>query len=119
MARIALLLTGHLVLLGLNWIPVVGNAVWSLIAGLWTMGWIAAEYLDPAMVRHCYRFRDVQAIVGQRLRLCLGFGAAVYAILWIPVVNFFFIPVAVVGGTLLYLGLKQNGALGPPSPRPV
>jgi len=83
---------------------------------MWTIGWIAAEYLERAVVRHLYRLRDVQAVVGQRLRLSLVFGAAVYAILWIPVVNFFFIPAPWLGGTLLYLGWRETSAL-PPSPR--
>ncbi len=117
LARITLLLAGHVLLFGLNWIPVFGNMVWTLIAAIWTAGWIAAEYLDPAMARHLYRFREVQAIVLQKLSLCLGFGAAVYAILWIPVLNFFFIPVAVVAGTLLFVRLRESEALGPPSPR--
>jgi CysZ protein len=38
----------------------------------------------------------------------------VYFILWIPVVNVFLIPLAIVGGTLLYRGLRASGNLGLP-----
>ena len=38
------------------------------------------------------------------------FGAALYVLLWIPVLDFFLIPLAIVGGTLLYRGLEAAGA---------
>ena len=46
--------------------------------------------------------------------LGLGFGAAVYVILWVPVLNTLFVPLAIVGGTLLFRGLLAAGALPPP-----
>jgi CysZ protein len=84
------------------------------VAPLWTMGWLAVEYLDGPMARHLYPFRQVRRAVQERLPLCMGFGAAVYLMLWIPVLNFFFIPVAVVGGTLLFRGLRACGSLPEP-----
>lgn len=109
--RVALLLAGHAALLLLNVVPGAGHAAWAICSALWTMGWLAVEYLDSPMTRHRYGFRDVRRIVRQRLPLALGFGAALYVLLWIPVLDFFLIPVAVVGGTLLFRGLKAAGAL--------
>lgn len=114
LARIGELLVGNALLFALNFIPGVGSTVWAVVAPLWTMGWLAVEYLDGPMARHLYPFRQVRRAVMERLPLCLGFGAAVYILLWIPVLNFFFIPVAVVGGTLLYRGLRACGALPEP-----
>src|SRR6266851_5674448 len=74
----------------------------------------AGAFLDAPMARHLYPFRDVQGVIADRFRLCLGFGAAVFVILWIPVVNLFLIPLASVGGTLLYRGLRASGNLAPP-----
>jgi CysZ protein len=45
----------------------------------------------------------------------MGFGAAVYVLLWLPVLNLFFIPLAVVAGTLLFRGLRASGSLPPPT----
>ena len=106
-----LLKLGHLLLLPLNLIPVAGSTAWSVLSVLWTMGWLAAEYLDTAMARHHYPFRAVRGAVLSRAGLCMGFGAAVYLLLWIPILNFFFIPLAIVSGTLLFRGLLAAGAL--------
>jgi CysZ protein len=117
LSRIGILLLGHAGLFALNLIPGAGNMAWTASAALWTMGWLAAEYLDAPMTRHLYAFRQVRRAVWERLPLCMGFGAAVYVLLWIPVLNFFFIPVAVVAGTLLFRGLRACGTLPEPGPR--
>jgi len=114
LARITFLLVGHLVLLSIHLLPVIGGLLWSVVANAWTAGWLAGAYLDAPMARHLYSFRDVQGVIGDRLRLCFGFGAAVFVILWVPVVNLFLIPLASVGGTLLYRGLRASGNLAIP-----
>lgn len=115
LARIIILLAGHALLLTLNLIPAVGSVAWGVLSTLWTMVWAAAEYLDAPMARHFYRFREVRQVLWRRKALALGFGAAVWLLLWVPVVNLFFIPVAVIGGTLLFRGLCDAGALRPPN----
>lgn len=115
LARIGFLLAGHAALFALNLIPGVGSIAWTVTSILWTMGWLATEYLDAPMARHLYRFRDVRKAVMARLPLSLGFGAAIYVMLWVPVLNFFFIPVAIIAGTLLFRGLRACGTLPPPS----
>lgn len=117
LARVGFLLAGHALLLLLNLIPGVGSIAWTVASVLWTMGWMAAEYLDAPMARHLYAFRDVRRAVFARLPLSMGFGAAVYVLLWIPVLNLFFIPVAIVAGTLLFRGLRQVGAVAPSAAR--
>ena len=67
------------------------------------------------MTRHLYPFAQVRRVLRQRWALCLGFGAGVYVLLWVPILNSFFLPVAVVGGTLLYRGLLAVGGV-PPAP---
>ncbi|MBX5483400.1 MAG: EI24 domain-containing protein [Myxococcaceae bacterium] len=116
--RVTFLMGGHALLFALNLIPVAGNALWTVTSILWTMIWLATEYLDAPMARHLYRFGDVQRAVMRRLPLCLGFGAAVYVILWVPILNFFFIPLAIVAGTLLFRGLRACGSVGAPEGLP-
>lgn len=115
--RIALLLLGHAALALLNLIIGVGTGVWTVAATLWTILWLAAEYLDVPMARHLYSFAQLRRLLIDRLALCVGFGTSVYLLLWIPILNFFFVPLAVVGGTLLFVGLRASGGLPEPQAR--
>ncbi|MCI0572567.1 MAG: EI24 domain-containing protein [Myxococcaceae bacterium] len=114
LARIAFLLFGLALLLPLHLVPGAGSIAYTLLAGAWTMVWLAAEHLGSPMARHLYPVRDLTALLRERAALCLGFGASVYLVLIIPVLNAFFLPLAVVGGTLLFRALRQAGSLGPP-----
>ncbi|MCU0697637.1 MAG: EI24 domain-containing protein [Myxococcaceae bacterium] len=97
--RLVTQVLGLLVLLPLNLVPGAGSVA------------------NP-MARHLYPFGQVLAALRRRLTLALGFGAALYVMLWVPVLNFFLMPVAVVAGTLLYRALRQAGAVsGPPEAR--
>ncbi len=114
LARIAVLLAGHALLFLLHFIPGLGSVLWTALGFLWTAGWLAGEYLDGPMARHFYRFSDVQRALLARPAFAFGFGTAVYLLLWIPVLNLFFIPLAVVGGTLLFRSLRAASVIGPP-----
>ena len=116
LARIAILFAGHAALFLLHFVPVVGSVAWTVLGPAWTMAWLATEYLDTPMARHLYRFRQVRGVVLRRLPLCMGFGAAVSLLLWVPLLNLFFIPVAVVSGTLLFSALRKSGDLPAPPP---
>ncbi len=125
LARMALLLLGLAVLLPLNLVPGAGSVAFTVLASLWTMLWMAAEHLATPMTRHLYPFAEVRRMLRERRALCLGFGAGAYLLLWVPILNTFFLPVAIVGGTLLYRALREAGDLapppdagGPPSPLP-
>ncbi|MFY0580380.1 EI24 domain-containing protein [Cystobacter fuscus] len=115
LARIFFLLLGLGVLLPLHLVPGVGSIAWAVLGTLWTMLWLAGEHLAAPMTRHQYPFGQVRRVLRQRWPLCLGFGAGVYVLLWVPLLNNFFLPVAVVGGTLLYRGLLAVGNV--PLPR--
>lgn len=110
-ARITLLLVVHALIFAVNIVPGVGSAVWPFLASAWTMLWAATEYLAGPLARHLYPFTHVRKVVRSRLALCMGFGAAVYILLWVPILNLFFIPLAIVAGTLLFRGLQQSGDL--------
>lgn len=109
--RIALMAVGLVVLFPLNLVPVAGNVLWLLLSSAWTMFWLSVEHLSNPMARHLRPFRQVVSGLRARLSLALGFGAALWVMLWVPVLNFFLMPVAVVAGTLLYRGLLKAGAL--------
>ncbi len=113
--RVSLLLGGHALLFPINFVPVAGSIVWTVLSTVWTMWWLAAEYVGAPMARHLYSFRDVYRALLSRKAAALGFGAALYLLLWVPVLNFFLIPAAVASGTLFFRGLCAVGHIGPPT----
>jgi CysZ protein len=119
LARVFFLLLGLAVLFPLNLLPVVGNMAWTVLGTVWTMLWLAGEHLAAPMTRHGYPFAEVRRALRGRWLLCLGFGAGVFVLLWVPILNSFFLPVAVVGGTLLYRGLLAVGNVPPPPSQPI
>jgi len=85
-----------------SFIPAV-NAVapllWLLL-GAWMM---SIQFVDYPMDNHQRSFREVRNAVAERRLSSLGFGALVAACASIPIVNFFVVPAAVVGATILYV----------------
>jgi CysZ protein len=114
LARLLVLLLGLGVLAPLNFLPGVGSVAWGVTSWLWTALWLAGEHLAAPMTRHLYPFAQVRQTLRQRWLLCLGFGTGVALLFWLPLFNSFFLPVAVVGGTLLYRGLLAAGSVPPP-----
>lgn len=113
--RLVTQLLGVAVLLPLNLIPGAGSIAWAVAGSAWSMFCLALEHLSNPMARHLYAFGDVVKVLRKRLTLSLGFGAALYVMLWVPVLNCFLMPVAVVSGTLLYRALRSADALAAPS----
>ncbi len=86
----------------ISFIPAV-NAVapflWLLL-GAWMM---SLQFVDYPMDNHQYSFKDVRIAVSDRRLSSLGFGGMVAALASVPIVNFFVVPAAVVGATILYV----------------
>ena len=117
-ARVLVFAAGHLLLLPLNLIPGAGGALWSCLAWLWSAVWLALAQLDIPMARHLRSFPEAFAAFARRKLLFLGFGSAMYVLLWLPVLNALLIPLAVVSATMLMRSLEDAGVLTPrPSPQ--
>ena len=88
-------------------IPVIQLAapfIWMVF-----MAWIMAlEYLEYPMGNHGMMFHDVRSIVSSKRNLAMGFGLAVSLLTIIPVINFIAMPVAVAGGTKMYMEKFQS-----------
>lgn len=102
LVRLVLMLLGFAVLFPLNFVPGIGSVLWFIISTTWSAFWLSAEYLSGPMARHHRRFREVLSALKKRPGVTFGFGYALWVLLWLPVVNFFLMPIAVVAGTLLY-----------------
>jgi len=85
----------------LSFIPVlntVAPVLWVLL-GAWMM---SIQFVDYPMDNHQLSFADVKEAVRSRRLSSMGFGGLVALCTGIPIVNFFIVPAAVVGATLLW-----------------
>ncbi|MBX7096070.1 MAG: EI24 domain-containing protein [Myxococcaceae bacterium] len=112
--RLVFLLGGVLVLLPLNLLPVVGSVAYAVVSFTWSAWWAASEYTAGPGARHHLGFFEVQRLLRRGSGATLGLGAVLVVLLWIPLVNFFLVPLAVVSGTLLYRGLAAPGGNAAP-----
>jgi CysZ protein len=73
---------------------------------------MSIQFVDNPMDNHQRSFADVKEAVRSRRLSSLGFGGLVALCTGIPLVNFFVVPAAVVGATLLWA--EELAALNPP-----
>jgi CysZ protein len=107
--KLTLFVLGMVVLLGLNLLPVVGSLLYSILSVVWTIFFLVVEYLGFVFARKRLSFGAQRRFVLARPALMAGFGTGVLVILAIPLLQLLCIPVAVVGATLLYCELADQG----------
>lgn len=109
--RVMLLLVGQALLLALQLVVPVVAPVWAAAGVGWTALFACAEYLDPPVARRGGSFAEVRRVLARRTGLALGFGLSITVLLWVPLLNLFLVPLAVVAGTLLHRSLVSAGTL--------
>lgn len=87
-------------------INAIAAPLW-LLFGVWML---ALEYAEIPMGNRGLAFPDVRVRVSERKLLALGYGTAVFVLTLIPVINFFVIPAAVAGATVMVVREKMTGA---------
>lgn len=93
-------------LLVVSWLlPGIGQALYMVFATLFTSLYFAVDYIDWPASRRGYDWRQRVSLLRVRPMLTLGFGFAVAACLFVPLLNLCFMPLAVAGGTRLFLDL--------------
>jgi len=85
----------------------IAPLLWLLL-GAWMM---SIQFVDYPMDNHQRSFADVKEAVRSRRLSSMGFGGLVALCTGIPIVNFFVVPAAVVGATLLWV--EELAALNP------
>lgn len=87
-------------LLILSFIPVVNLA--SPFLWFWFGSWIVAlQYIDYSFDNHMRSFDEMRAALAAQPLTVLGFGATVALLMMVPVLNWFVMPAAVIGATIL------------------
>jgi len=103
----ALKLFCYLVLMGLllvlNLLPLVGGMLYSLLALLVTGFFLALDFLDYPLERRGLGLGDKLRYTRRLGLTALAFGSGVFLLVLVPLLNLALLPLAAVGGTLLYL----------------
>ncbi len=97
-----------LLLLAINLIPGIGSLIYAVLAPLFTLFFLVIEYLAFVLMRKQLSFAEQRRYVFKRPIMMLGFGCGVFCVLAIPLVQFFCIPLAVVGATLLWCDFPRE-----------
>ncbi|MPS48667.1 sulfate transporter CysZ [Methylobacillus sp.] len=71
-----------------------------LLFGVWMM---CVQYLDYPADNHKLGWQDMLTWLRQKRLTSLGFGASVYAALWVPGLNVLMMPAAIAGATLFWV----------------
>ena len=87
-------------------LPLVGQ-VMSVFAFILTCVFLAVDYIDWPAARRDIPVRTRLAFVGRNLGALIGFGLGTWVLLFVPLLNLFFMPAAVAGATLLYLKIES------------
>jgi CysZ protein len=89
-------------------IPGLGQVI-SLVGLALTAAYLGIDYVDWPAARRNWSVRDRVAFARRQLPAVVGFGTGVWVLLFIPLVNLFFMPAAVAGGTMLFVALQDAG----------
>lgn len=88
-------------------LPGVGQVV-SLVGFALTAIYLGVDYVDWPAARRDWSVSDRIAFARDRLSAVAGFGTGVWVLLFIPLVNLFFMPAAVAGGTMLFVAMTPS-----------
>ncbi len=93
----------------LSWlVPGVGQALYVGVWLLFTAAYFALDYVDWPATRRGHSLRQRFGLLARYPLRMLGFGFAVWATLFVPLLNLVFMPLSVAGGTLLFLDLEAG-----------
>ena len=93
-------------LLPINLLP-GGSLPYSVLTVLLTVFFLVVEYTGYVYYRKHMTFRDQRRFIFSQKFLMLGFGTGVMGVLAVPLLQFFCIPLGVVGATKLWHDLSD------------
>lgn len=112
--KIALFLLGMIVLLMLHLLPVLGSMLYPFLSVAWTAFFLVIEYTGYVFARKQLGFSAQRQIIFRHMPLMAGFGLGLFCILAVPFLQFFCIPLGVVGAVRLLAEAKElDGSAGP------
>jgi CysZ protein len=88
--------------LSLNLIPLVGQIAAATASTVFTVYYLSLEFTSFSMDRRHYDWPAKRGFLRRFRARSIGFGAAAFLIMMIPIVNALFIPVSAIAGTMLF-----------------
>jgi len=111
LAKISIYLAVMIPLLALNIVvPVIGPMLFLFGGFYMTALFFGYDFMDFSMARRRWPFNKKWRLLKQNRALGLGLGSALAFALMIPVLGLLCLPMAAVGGTLLFCDLDKAGA---------
>jgi len=110
--KMLLFVAGMGILLLLNLIPGFGTLIYSVLSLLLTVYFLVIEYTGHVFGRKGLGFADQRRFLRGRRFLAMGFGVGVLCLLAVPLLQFFAIPLGVVGATLLWCDCRREESGG-------
>ncbi len=107
--KMAVFIGCMLALLLINFLPGVGTMLYAVLAPLLTLFFLVVEYMAFVLMRKQMSFREQRQYIFQHPVMMLGFACSLFCLLAIPFVQFFCIPLAVVGATLVWCDFPPKG----------
>jgi len=83
-------------------IPGIGQVI-SLVGFALTAIYLGVDYVDWPAARRDWSVAERVTFARQQVAALAGFGTGVWVLLFVPLVNLFFMPAAVAGGTMLFV----------------
>lgn len=109
LAALALYVAVMGTLLVINLIPVAGSVAYVLLSWPATVFFVVREVMDVPLSRRRTPFRSKLGWILERKALLAGLGTTSLLLFVVPLMNVFVMPIAVMGGTLLYCHLHLEG----------
>lgn len=95
--KISAYVGGMLGLFILSFLPAVGPALFTLLSILWTALFLVVDYTGYVFSRHKLLFKDQRHFISRHKLASVGFGTGALCLLAIPFLQFFTIPLGVIG----------------------
>lgn len=99
--KVGLFLLGMVALLFLHLLPLVGAMLYPLLSVVWTACFLVMEYTGYVFARKRLGLGAQWRILGRNAAVMSGFGLGLFCLLAIPFLQFFCIPLGVVGAVRL------------------
>jgi len=106
--RIVMIGAIFLVLLPLNWLPLIGSVLYVVASSLWACWAAALEFSGYAGERRHLCLRQKWALLRQGSATTMGFGVITVGLMLMPFLNVLMVPISAVGGTFLFCGLWER-----------
>ncbi len=108
--KLSVFIVCMLLLFAINLIPGIGSIIYAVLAPIFTLFFLVVEYMAFVLMRKQLSFSEQRRYITKRPVLMTGYACGVFCLLAIPFLQFFCIPLAVVGATLLWCDFPRQEA---------